>query len=260
MITRKIVAIGGGEIGRPKDEKDGGGFYPIETTEIDEEIIRLTGKKSPKLLLLPTASGDHLGYYDIVKKHFQDRLGCQTDVLYTIGKDPSRKEIRDKVFGSDIIYVGGGNTLNMLLVWKRIGLDKILREAYDRGIVLSGVSAGAVCWARYANSDSRPKLGKNNYGYIKMNALNFVPLTLSPHHTSEENRDRAFRNIMKRTPGVGIALDDCAALEIIDDKYRVITSRKSAGARLVYLKEGRIHDDERLPVDGKFRKLEELKR
>ena len=73
----KIVAIGGGEIGRPG--------YPVETTVIDKEIIRLTGKTNPHLLFIPTASSDSTSYYEVVKKHFGDDLGCFTDVLYLIG-------------------------------------------------------------------------------------------------------------------------------------------------------------------------------
>src|SRR3989338_5960150 len=99
----KIVAIGGGEIGRPG--------YPVETTKIDKEIIALTGKTNPRLLFIPTASSDSELYYETVKKHFGKTLGCKTDVLYLINKDLSKKEIEQTIFGADIIYVGGGNTL-----------------------------------------------------------------------------------------------------------------------------------------------------
>ena len=71
---KKIVAIGGGKIGQPG--------YPVETTKIDKEIIRLTGKKNPRLLFIPTASSDSESYFKVVKKHFGKRLGCKTDVLY----------------------------------------------------------------------------------------------------------------------------------------------------------------------------------
>ena len=72
----QIVAVGGGEIGRPG--------YLVETTKIDKEIIALTGKKSPRLLFIPTASSDSESYYEVVKKHFGKRLDCKTDVLYLI--------------------------------------------------------------------------------------------------------------------------------------------------------------------------------
>ena len=73
---KKIIAIGGGEIGRPG--------YPIETTKIDKEIIKLTGKKNPKLLFIPTASSDSTSYFDTVKKYFGKTLKCEIDVLYLI--------------------------------------------------------------------------------------------------------------------------------------------------------------------------------
>src|SRR4030042_172523 len=102
----KIVAIGGGEIGRAG--------YPIETTSIDREIIRLSGKANPRLLFIPTASSDSEKYIETVKAHCGKRLGCRMDSLYLIREKPSRQDIERKILGSDIIYVGGGNTLKML--------------------------------------------------------------------------------------------------------------------------------------------------
>ena len=96
---RKIIAIGGGEIGRPG--------YPVETTKIDKEIIKLTGKQNPKLLFIPTASSDSDGYFETVQKHFGKRLGCKVDVLWLIKENPSYKEVEEKVMSSDIVYVGG---------------------------------------------------------------------------------------------------------------------------------------------------------
>jgi dipeptidase E len=96
----KIVAIGGGEIGRLG--------YQVETVSIDQETIRLTGKTNPRLLFIPTASGDSVGYYETIKKYFGDKLGCRTDVLYLLKSVPDVSEIRSKIKRTDIIYVGGG--------------------------------------------------------------------------------------------------------------------------------------------------------
>lgn len=117
----KIVAIGGGEIGRPG--------YPIETERIDREIIRLTGKRRPKVLFLPTASGDDPSYWEVFQRYYGQRLGCRTDILYLLRQRPSFKEIKEKILSSDIIYVGGGNTLRMLRRWRRLGVDKVLELA-----------------------------------------------------------------------------------------------------------------------------------
>ena len=139
----KIIAIGGGEM------KLG------ETTGIDREIIRLTGKIRPLLLFIPTASNDAVTYYDSVKLHFGQELGCRTDVLYLIKDKPQLKEIEKKILGADAIYVGGGNTEKMMRVWRRTGTAQALIKAYEKGIALSGLSAGAICWFRWGNSDSR---------------------------------------------------------------------------------------------------------
>ena len=250
----KIVAIGGGEIGRPKE---GGGFYPIETLQIDKETIKLTNKKHPKLLFLPTASKDSRSYFEVVKRYFGKELGCKCEVLYLIYDKLRPNEIKSKLLNSDIIYVGGGNTLNMLNVWKARGVDKILKEAYKKGIVLSGVSAGAICWFRYGNSDSRPKIGRKNYGLIRVNCLNFLPFAVSPHHTRETTRKKAFINIMKRTPGLGIALEDCSALEIVNDKYRIISSKNNANAYKVYSYKKTTYY-EKFTKSNEFRPLSEL--
>jgi len=250
----KIVAIGGGEIGRPKKN---GGFHPVETIAIDREIIRLSAKSKPSVLFIPTASHDSSRYFDVVKKHFGKRLGCSVDVLYLIKDKMTAKRIEEKIIGSDIIYVGGGNTLNMMNRWKRLGVDKVMLKAYRKGIVLSGLSAGAICWFRHGTSNSRPKLGKRNHGYIKVQGLGFIPLIASPHHVTEARRKDALINVLKRTPGVGIALDDCSALEVIDNRYRIIASKRSAGAHKVYFSSGKLHY-ERIKKHKQFRPLGEL--
>lgn len=250
----KIVALGGGEIGRAKEN---GGYYPVETIQIDKEIIRLSGKKQPLLLFIPTASGDSNSYYEVIKRHFGRRLKCKCDVLYLINTKFTKAEIRQKIMKADIIYVGGGNTLNMLNVWKRKGVDKILNAAYKKGIILSGLSAGAICWFKYGLSDSRPKLGKDNYGYIRIKALGFVPLLLSPHHITEKARKLALIKVMKKTRDVGVALDDCSALEIVNGNYRIVRSKGSAHAYKVYFYKKVLHY-EKIINSSRFRSLKEL--
>ncbi len=226
---KKIVAISGGEIGRPG--------YPVQTTKIDKEIIRLTGKKHPKLLFVPTASADDASYYEIVKKHFGKRLGCETDVLYLIKGKLNRKEIEAKVLNSDIIYVGGGNTQKMMKFWRKIGFDKTLKKAYEKGIVLSGVSAGAVCWFKWVHSDSRKSVDPTA-DFIKVSGLGLVNALYCPHYDSEKDREPGLKKMMKRVPCIGIAVDNCCAIEIVDDRYRIIASKSMANAYKVYWKAG----------------------
>ena len=217
----KIVAIGGGEIGRPG--------YPVETNEIDKQVIRLSGKSKPRLLFIPTASSDFESYCDTAKKHFGARLGCKVDVLYLIANKPAKKEIEEKILSSDIIYVGGGNTLKMMIAWRKHGVDIALDEAYRRDIVLSGLSAGATCWFKYGSSDSR-KFSDPSAGLIKIRGLNFINALYCPHYNSEEDRKPHLRELMRKTPGVAVAIDNCCAIEILQDKYRIITSGNNASA------------------------------
>jgi dipeptidase E len=130
----KIVALGGGEMGRPGTKK--------ETIPIDREIIRLTGKKHPKLLFLPTASGDALSSIEVVKKYFGDFLGCRVSSLLLLKERLSHTAIRTKILGSDIVYVGGGTTLQMMRIWRKQGVDKVLQLAYKKGIVFVGLRIG----------------------------------------------------------------------------------------------------------------------
>lgn len=247
----RIVAIGGGEIGRPG--------YPIETRAIDKEIMSLTGKKHPKVLLLPTASGDSEIYYPTFEKYYGKQLGCKTDVLYLIKEKPSTSEIESKIINSDIIYVGGGNTLRMLKVWRRSGVDKILEKANKKNIILAGVSAGAICWMKYGNSNFREfdKSEDNELGKLK--GLNFVNLMVCPHYDVEKNRRPSLMNMIKKHGGIAIALENCSALEIIDDKYRIITSKKGANAYKLHKSKGKVIE-EKLPLDKKFKPLKELRR
>ena len=193
----------------------------------------MTGKKHPKLLFIPTASRDAEGYIKVARKHFGTRLGCKISTL-ELTKNPSKILAKKKILASDIVYVGGGNTLFMLKLWKRYGVKSLLRKALDKGTVLSGVSAGAICWFRYGNSDSRKE-------YIRLKCLGFFPLLLCPHYNVEKKRKPSLKKMMKNTPGMAIALDNCSALEIIGDKVRVITSKNNANAYKVYWKKGKYH-------------------
>ena len=235
----KIVAIGGGEIGRPG--------YPIETTEIDEEIIRLSGKPKPRLLFIPTATSDSKTYCDAVRSHFGTRLGCIIDVLYLLVNKPSRKEIEDKIFSSDIIYVGGGNTLKMMIAWRKLGVDVALEEAYRRNIILSGLSAGAICWFKYGSSDSR-KFSNPEAGLIKVSGLNFINALCCPHYHNEEDRRPHLKELMRKTSGVAVALDNCCAIEFLDENYRILTSKINANAYKVYYRKGEFHEE---PIEKK---------
>ncbi len=235
----KIVAIGGGEIG-----KDG---RPIETTVIDQEIVGLSGKDQPRLLFLPTASNDAPNYFELIKAHFGNRLRCITDVLYLIDQTPTLHEIEDKIFGSDIIYVGGGKTALLLKIWEQLGVDRILRQAYENGVIMSGLSAGSICWFKQSVNQ--------NTGLGLINAIH------CPHYDARREIHLESKNKVKEVTQhselVAICLDDCCALEVIDEKYRIIASRDEANAYKVFWKNG-CNYEKRIRKEETFTDLQEL--
>jgi len=231
-MRRAIVAIGGGEI-RTRG-----------TEFIDREIIRLSNKKHPKILFIPTASSDSESYWNHFDHYFGKHLECNTRVLYLI-KDPlSAKQIEYKILSADIVYVGGGNTLYMMRVWRRLGVDKLLRTAYGRGIVLSGISAGAICWFDSGHSDSMSFYNPQNWNYINVKGLGLIHGIHCPHYNSMTRgvpRRKAFREMIRKTGGTGIAIENNCAIEFIDDRfYRVIASKSYARAYRVSKRGGEV--------------------
>jgi dipeptidase E len=229
-MRKAIVAIGGGEI-RTRG-----------TAAIDREIIRLSNKKHPKILFIPTASSDSERYCRHFTEYFGKFLKCKTDVLLLVDARPSAREIERKIFSSDIVYVGGGNTLHMMRVWRRLGVDQLLRAAYHDGIVLSGISAGAICWFDSGHSDSMSFYDPRNWKYINVKGLGLVSGVHCPHYNSMTRgvpRRKAFREMIRKIGGTGIALENNCAIEFIDDRfYRVITSKDYSRAYRVYKSDG----------------------
>ena len=230
---RTIVAIGGGEIGEH------------ETLAIDKEIIRLSGKKRPMVLFIPTASSDAQGYIDTFVDYYGKYLNCNVNILKLIDQHIDTKEISEKILGSDIIYVGGGNTLMMMTLWRKLGVDIMLKKAYNKGIILSGVSAGAICWFKFGNSDSR-RFKNSKAPLIKVSGLGLLDGLLCPHyHSVKYDKDRAssLKEMMNKTPGVSLAIDDFCAVVFIDGTYKVITSKDGSHAYKIYWKRGKFYHE-----------------
>ena len=208
----KLVCIGGGEIPRIKN----GIQLPYETKEIDEEIVRLAEKQNPKLLFIGTASTNSYDYYLVIKKIYED-FGCIVSNLDLIKDDLNMDEVKNSILNTDIIYVGGGNTKFMLEKWRELGVDKILLEAYNKGIVCSGLSAGSYCWFKL-NYDLLEGIGI-------INAINCVHY----EQKDKEARDK-FCNVVKETGLDGIALENCVAIEFVDDNIKIIKSNPNRNA------------------------------
>lgn len=234
-----IIAIGGGSVGFKN--------RPAETTPIDQEIIKASNKTNPHLLFIPTASSDNLEYIDAIKGQFGTRLGCTVDTLLVYKKTIPLQELEEKILGADIIYVGGGNTLMMMRRWRQLGIDRLLQQAYkEKNKVLCGLSAGSICWFRCGNSDSR-KYKNPEADLIKVSGLGLINALNCPHYDTEHDRKPSLKNMMRKTPGIAIALDNCAAIQINDDHYKILTAKSTARAYKVYWKREQFYEE---PLEG----------
>ena len=215
----KIVALGGGEI-RLK-----------ETLPIDRFIVEFSETPTPKLLFIPTASGDSPGYVETIKTIYGEQLGCEVDALLLVNNEISEKEIERKILSADIIYVGGGSTSKMMEIWRRNRVDEYLKKAYENNIVLSGLSAGSICWFLKGHTDS---YSKNNPGeprdHAQIRGIGLIPAIHCPHY-NEKGRT-GFDDMMKTEMIPGIAIEDNCAFVIKDDLYKII---KSDSHRKAYL-------------------------
>src|SRR4029453_14426918 len=140
----------------------GGGFsMEAEASVLDDYVLSLPPAREPRICLLPTAGGDSEEQIRRFRIAFGDRL-CQPSVLslFRLGQHPV--PLRDPLLAQDIVYVGGGSMVNLLALWRAHGLDAILREAWQAGIVLAGLSAGSMCWFEWGVSKSvgRPAVAR----------------------------------------------------------------------------------------------------
>lgn len=258
-MTKKIVAIGGGENGRINSK---GEQKPYETKEIDQEIVRLSGKEKPNLLFLahsqiPFGEDAEKNYYEVIKKIYEN-FGCEVRWLKVAELREDINKAKEEVEWADIIYEGGGATELMINLWKETGFDSILKNAYESGKVMCGISAGAICWFNSGFTDD-PKLTEVEVNRIY--ALDLVDAYFSPHCQKEGKLDRV-RNSLKQIDKVGILLSNCTAIEIIDDEYRIIKTKPieeqfEPFALKTYWKNGELFEEE-LDNTQEFKKTSEL--
>jgi dipeptidase E len=225
----RIFAIGGGEL------RNG------EIFEIHKAIVQAVTSYNPKLLFIPTASDDAPGYSDSVRKEFGDLLGCVVDVLELIEGYDDDTMIRKRIMDSDVIYVGGGNTKKMMEIWKKHKVDDYLREAYNKGIILSGLSAGAICWFDLGQSDSDTNASGLTQPYSLVEGIGLIPLMLCPHY-DEGDREEDFDKKIMESSLKGIALANNCAIEVLEDGYRIIKSKEAAKAFHVYVDSGKMYE------------------
>ena len=176
---------------------------------LDAYILAQSNKENPKICLLPTASADS-SY--IVKEFYQIYQSLPCDPSHLSLFNPHTSHIEDFIMSQDIIFVSGGHSKNMMGIWKEWGVDKYLKQAYENGTILSGGSAGSVCWFDQCITDSIPK------DLTVMNCLGFLPYSNCPHFASGTRRQSYLKHLQQGTIKPGYAACDFAALHFVDEK------------------------------------------
>ena len=217
----KIIAIGGGKLGLR------------QTLPIDRFIVGLTRKKRPRALFIPTASGDDAKYCEIFDRIYGRKLNCQVDCLKLLGRHGERRKLAGRILAADLIYVGGGNTMRMMKLWRKIGVDKLLKRAGKQGTILAGLSAGAICWHRWGHSDSMSFSADDRpWSHIRVRSLDFIPYLYCPHLDGEKRHDSLAA--MLRRDETAVACDNNAAIFYGPHGARCIASRQRARTRIYH--------------------------
>ncbi len=212
LSTRQIVAIGGAGLSIESDN-----------LLLEEYLLKLVNKEKPKICFVPTASGDAQSYIDRFDASCA-QLPCTPSHLLLFRLETA--DLRSFVLEQDIIYVGGGNTKNLLALWKDWGLDSIIREAWERGVILAGWSAGSICWFEEGVTDSFP--GE----LTALRCLGFLKGSNCPHYDGEPERKPSYHRLLAEgLIGEGYAADDGVALHFLGTRLeKIVSSRPHAKA------------------------------
>jgi peptidase E len=210
--TRQIVAFGGGgfsmESGNPL---------------LDEYVLGLARGERPRVCFLPSASGDADHYVVRFYRAFPAER-CEASHVSLFRREQGPTDLRSHLLAQDLIYVGGGSVVSLLGVWRAHGIDAILREAWERGVVLCGLSAGSLCWFAEAHSGfhGSPR---------RVEGLGFLPFSNCVHYERGSDHGRAYRAQLREGMRAGYAVQDGAAVHFIGAELRrAVASRPQARA------------------------------
>ncbi len=229
-MKKQIIAIGGGGFGRTPGE----GL-------IEKYILDQSEKDVPNICFIPTATGDNeaykVNYYSTFSK-----LDCSPSHLDFFKRTPDLKEL---ILKQDVIFVGGGNTKSMLAVWKDWGLDLLLKEAYEKGVIMSGVSAGAICWFDQGITDSWAEDLK------VMDCLGFIEGACCPHYDEEPQRKPSLNKfITEKVLKSCHAVDGGCALHIEDEKeFKSVVFSENKNSFLVEMKDNKVAEKPYSTID-----------
>ena len=190
--------------------------------------LSLTAKDRPRVCLVPTASNE-LPEYVI---RFYENLGGEAECSHVSFFPWPRDDLRAHIFSQDVIFVSGGNTANMLAIWRVHGFDEIIREAWEQGIVLAGSSAGMICWFEAGVTDSfGPQLEGMHDG------LGFLPGSACPHYDGEDQRRPVYTRLVANGFPPGVAADDSVGLHYVGTELRSVVSARE-GSRAYRVQPG----------------------
>lgn len=219
-ITKRIIAIGGGEL------------KTKETLEIDKYIASLAkeraGENRPYGLFIGTASHDSMPYFNSFRKTYTSVFDIKADVALTVYGEMDLEKIKGKFEKADFIYVGGGDTLYMLKRWQEFGLLDLIRDAYERGVIICGLSAGAICWFEDIYTDSA--LVEREGAYSMQKGLGWLKGTISPHYNERaEDFDRVMASLPVGTRAFGV--ENLSAIEFVNGEF----TKSISGGGKVYI-------------------------
>lgn len=238
----RIVLIGGGDVGTTDNS-------PYNLKEIDETIVKLTGKAHPRILFFGFTERANFTF-GAMKKNFM-ALGAQCEYL-SYRDFLNTKTIESKFKRTDAIYIGGGNTLTFMRDIKKYQLDIYLKDALERNVILCGRSAGAICFSKFGSSDAR-KFKDNENKFVKVKGLGFINALFCPHFNSKERRND-LKRMLNSVKEVAISATNCAAIVIQNEDYYIVKSSKDAKVFKCYYKNQKYFETE-LNKNGKLVEL-----
>ena len=229
-MKKQIVAIGGGGFGRNPGE----GI-------IENYILNQSNAKKPNICFIPTATGDNEAYKNNYYATFT-KLNCNPVHLDFFKRTP---DLENLINEQDVIFVGGGNTKSMLAVWIAWGWFLILHVAYKNGVVMSGVSAGAICWFEKGITDSWAE------DLVVMDCLGFIGGACCPHYDEEPQRKPSLNKFLtKKVLNSCYAVDGGCALHIQDEKaFKSVVFSKNKNSFLVELKDNKVAEKPYSTID-----------
>jgi peptidase E len=224
ITPRQIVAFGGGGFSMESDN-------PL----LDDYVLSLCRRARPRVCFLPSASGDA----DHYRAFSAER--CEASHVSLFRREQGPSDLREHLLAQDLIYVGGGSVVSLLGVWRAHGVDRFLREAWEAGVVLCGLSAGSLCWFAEAVSGfhGAPR---------RVEGLGLLPHSNCVHYAPGSAHCLAYRDLLRGGMRSGYAAGDGAALHFVGDElHRVVASRPQACGYRLELASGEVVES-RLPT------------